>query len=90
MSTEREDGGPAFPTEDFVPTFGGGGHRTRTGGMTLRQWYAGQALAGAAVATDTIMAITKSGENPATVIAERACAIADAVIAALKAEGTQS
>ena len=34
MSEEIDDGGPAFPSP----------HSTRYG-MTLRQWYAGQALA---------------------------------------------
>jgi len=45
MNTENkiEDGGPAFPEH-------GGGmfgeHVTRTRGMTMRDWFAGQALAG--------------------------------------------
>lgn len=37
MSDERNDGGDAFPQYDY-------GNRGR--GMTLRDWFAGQALAG--------------------------------------------
>lgn len=42
MTTEINDGGPAFPhpalaDENFKP-------RPGDGGMTMRQWYAGQAL----------------------------------------------
>lgn len=40
------DGGPAFPMEEFVPFPGGGGRHVRHGGMSLRDWFAGQALAG--------------------------------------------
>ena len=36
-----DDGGPAFPVPDSMPGDGQGGH-----GMTLRDWFAGQALAG--------------------------------------------
>jgi hypothetical protein len=40
MSTEAKDGGPAFPVHDdmMYPTHPG---------MTLRDWFAGQALASA-------------------------------------------
>lgn len=50
----KQDGGPAFPStvrrEEKYMDEGGYGH-TRTvstleGGMTLRDWFAGQALAG--------------------------------------------
>lgn len=37
MTDKRDDGGPAFPW---------GEHRTHLGGMSLRDWFAGQALAG--------------------------------------------
>jgi hypothetical protein len=43
MDTPINDGGPAFPMQDWdecIQT-----HRTETG-MTLRDWFAGQALAG--------------------------------------------
>lgn len=42
MSDEIKDGGPAFPLQsigpDFVPGYAG---------MTLRDWFAGQAISGA-------------------------------------------
>jgi len=54
--SERNDGGPAFPcsvrkAEKCMDEGGYGYMRTVTlneGGMTLRDWFAGQALAGVA------------------------------------------
>ena len=43
---EKDTGGPAFPQNVFTPMPGGGGHWSHHGGMTLRDWFAGQALAG--------------------------------------------
>ena len=45
MSTPKNDGGPAFPgpsdyNQDGTPVWGG------ATGMTLRDWFAGQALVG--------------------------------------------
>ena len=40
MPTHGDDGGPAFPTDGGV---------SYVAGMTLRDWFAGQALAGAMV-----------------------------------------
>lgn len=40
MSTPINDGGPAFP---FAAEYG---HPAACGGMTLRDWFAGQALTG--------------------------------------------
>lgn len=46
MSDEIDDGGPAFPkTDDRDPTTGEGIMR-QSDGMSLRDWFAGQALAG--------------------------------------------
>lgn len=42
----KPDGGPAFPQHEFAPTGGGGGYWTNVGGMSLRDWFAGQAFAG--------------------------------------------
>ena len=39
--SERNDGGAAFPTEPRGPAYG-----KHHDGMTLRDWFAGQALAG--------------------------------------------
>lgn len=44
--TKNDNGGPAFPQHMFTPYSGGGGVWTTKGGMTLRDWFAGQALAG--------------------------------------------
>ena len=43
MSAPINDGGPAFPWED---TGGTPGLPNPSSGMTLRDWFAGQALAG--------------------------------------------
>lgn len=43
--SKRDDGGPAFPTEDFVPGRDGGGRNVRHGGMSLRDWLIGQNVA---------------------------------------------
>jgi hypothetical protein len=67
MSTIN-DGGPAFPFD---------GYGERVSGMTLRDWFAGQALAG----------VTSSVNDEISVgqvegIAEIAYALADAMLAA--------
>lgn len=49
--SERDDGGPAFPMQSIGPQFPPG-----YAGMSLRDWFAGQALAG-------IMANYKFMEN---------------------------
>jgi len=45
MSDTKDDGGPAFPSDMLI------GHLVKASkpfsGMTLRDWFAGQALAGA-------------------------------------------
>ena len=52
MPNERKDGGPAFPQLDVVIGDRDGhgdvldAYTQATGGMTLRDWFAGQALAG--------------------------------------------
>ena len=61
----KQDGGPAFPI------IGEGTAKPRRSGMTLRQWYAGQALAG--------LVGTRPDENR-HVIARLALRQADAMI----------
>ena len=43
MSTTRDDGGPAFPAGTYCNNFG---DEVPMRGMSLRDWFAGQALAG--------------------------------------------
>lgn len=69
------DGGPAFPHDNQVC---GNGHRMARPGMTLRQWYAGQALAG-------IMADSQYAGTSAD-FAECAFRFADAMLAHEAAE----
>lgn len=64
----KNDGGPAFPFACFD-------------GMSLREWYIGQALANPAVSTD------RDGNQLNTdFVAAFAIAIADAVLARLEAK----
>lgn len=64
--TQIADGGPAFPS-DYIP-----GTAT-TPGMSLRQYYAGQALAGL---------ISHYGNESHEAAAEQSFKLADAMIAA--------
>lgn len=82
--TTIEDGGPAFPTTWDAAN---GATLQTDGGMSLRDWFAGQAL-------PAIVAATSAGQhNPATrdsdthiafAIARDAYFVADAMIAARK------
>jgi len=65
--SEIKDGGPAFPREDYQINGGGLGQQ----GMSLRDWFAGQALNDAC---------RRHGHAPAA--AERAYEIADAMLRA--------
>ena len=47
MTYMKDDGGPAFPARP-TERLHGGGTITAHNGMTLRDWFAGQALAGLA------------------------------------------
>lgn len=66
-----KDGGPAFPSGDGE--FGGGPNHAY--GMTLHDWFAGQALSGG-------MAGAKSGFSNPKDAARNAYAVADAMLAA--------
>lgn len=78
----RDNGGSAFPTHDADA---GTDPRNQilTGGMTLRDWFAGQALAGELANEDMGDGpfMLRSNEN-AKLMAERAYHIADAMLAA--------
>lgn len=69
------DGGPAFP-QTTVDHFGGTPSVTVTGGMTLRDWFAGQALAG--LAADEVLPLTA---DEAMELAAGAYFVADAMLA---------
>jgi hypothetical protein len=64
---KREDGGPAFPTADY-----------RTG-MSLRDWFAGQALAGILAGAFIDSSRLTDGAN---FITQNAYQYADAMLAA--------
>jgi len=68
-----ETGGPAFP---FTERDGNGEHYHSHGGMTLRDWFAGQALAGMLASEGD-----EGGYQP-DVAADRAYRVADAMLAA--------
>ena len=78
MSKEIEDGGPAFPQnlpDDFVWRLPGD-----PGGMSIRDWFAGQALAGVWAGRETDFVRISA---PTTTDVSVACyAIADAMLKA--------
>ncbi len=74
MSEKIEDGGPAFPCsapEGYEPSLG----------MSLRDWFAGQALAGwlASYGPDSSHPVSN---DAAHLVAARSYAMADAMLAA--------
>jgi hypothetical protein len=73
MSTPINDGGPAFPS-DYIP-----GTAT-TPGMSLRDWFAGQALAG-------LLSKGQSTSNAKSWMPEEAYELADAMLAARERKG---
>lgn len=78
----NRDGGPAFPdmTIDWLDS--GARHVTRHSGMTLRDWFAGQALAGYASNCDETGLMAWQVENMVRI----AYQTADAMLAARDAE----
>lgn len=76
MSTPINDGGPAFP----CMVFSGDDHNSPeySNGMTLRDWFAGQALAGL---NASMSADGYPTENDADAYAECAYRQADAMLA---------
>ena len=73
MSETKNDGGPAFPhpwTADM-----GWSPRDAPGGMSLRDWFAGQALA-------SVPTTSRAGPMSKAEIAEYSYAIADAMLKA--------
>ena len=79
MSAPINNGGSAFPLP--ASTMPNGGHQWHEYGMTLRDWFAGQALQGYLAGRNNNLS-----ENPSNFTAQKACrdcyAYADAMIAA--------
>jgi hypothetical protein len=78
MSDAKHNGGPAFPQND-LSSYGMGPAECNNGGMTLRDWFAGQAMAAELVAWGN-----SSTEGHEINIARRAFAMADAMLEARK------
>ncbi|MCW2276350.1 hypothetical protein GJ654_18660 [Rhodoblastus acidophilus] len=80
MTNKMDDGGPAFPNLEYVEGQRDGhgdtidGYTVATGGMSLRDWFAGQALTGLLAACEI--------SCPASLFAKEAYAAADAMLAA--------
>ena len=68
--TKIDDGGPAFPQDDY-PDRDPGLDEHPGRGMSLRDWFAGQALVG----------LLTSHRDSKSVIVETAYAVADAMLA---------
>lgn len=79
-----DDGGPAFPCEGVWQK---GLHAAP--GMTLREWYAGQTLAGLVNRSDDGYSAYSLGDPEAVaLLAQRAVQVADALIRELKGGAT--
>ena len=76
---------PAFPHDEKS---GDGTHWTTHSGMTLRDWFAGQALAGIITAMANGQHSPKPGLTPRESIANDAYALADILLAARTQEPT--
>lgn len=68
----KNDGGPAFPNQNISD---------KANGMTLRDWFAGQALAGLIASPDFLGPDGLFTGNGAPVMADAAYLLADAMIA---------
>lgn len=75
MDERRNDGGPAFPDPVAVGP-SGYVYPSNSAGMSLRDWFAGQVLAGHAYTIHSVQAHSR--------VATKAYAIADAMLKARK------
>ena len=76
------DGGPAFPTDALGQI---GPKRWHHAGMTLREYYAGQALAGIISNNNFLLSVSEGDfVNTEKMVAQLSVSYADAIIAALK------
>ena len=80
MTDKLTDGGPAFPHDKYLRAEDGQWGTYAHGGMSLRDWFAGQALTGifSACLHDT----RGAGQSVEEMLAEKAFRIADAMLAA--------
>ncbi len=79
--SQKDNGGTAFPG----PSFTQGGHPNgHSMGMTLRDWFAGQALAGFYANPDPHMPAELDGKPGVIRVAQAAYQIADAMLEARK------
>jgi hypothetical protein len=79
MSTPINDGGPAFPVQSIYSE----DHGTNSRGMTLRDYFAGQALAN----VDVRIPMSDDDDTPSPrAIANYMYAMADAMLAAREAK----
>ena len=86
MSAPIDDGGPAFPQ---TPIINGNGEVVTSGmyfaegpGMSLRDWFAGQAMAGILFISNSVK--NESKQPAEKLIATTAYLMADAMLAARK------
>jgi len=90
MTTQKQDGGPAFPSSNDITV--GNAHTNVHSGMTLRDWFAGQALAGMWSNNDHLCIVkenaSKAGHSFDERLSQNAYAIADAMIAERKRRDT--
>lgn len=77
------DGGPAFPSHSGDPEMIDPRNRISCGGMTLRDWFAGQALAAmASTPKETTEAANAAGMSRTDFVTECAYQLADAMLKA--------
>lgn len=88
MSEQRNDGGPAFPAPMSQQTASNQDCAPYQGGMSLRDWFAGQALAGLLANSSTLeRGFTVDGGNRMTTT-ELCYYTADAMLTARQTKGT--
>jgi hypothetical protein len=71
------DGGAAFPLHPYTV-------RASSAGMSLRDWFAGQALL--SIVASCMHDARQDGETPSQMIARKAYEVADAMLAAREAQ----
>jgi hypothetical protein len=86
MIEQSKDGGPAFPCDPQMMRVSEDGSIEAIGfrGMSLRDWFAGQSLAGINASRETFLAILKDRgrQDPLMSVASAAYSMADAMLAA--------